>query len=42
MAEDVAVIAHTKTNLPDSVLKSSVSSGIAKAIINAHEHGWGK
>ena len=33
MAEEVAVIAHTKTNLLDSVLKSSVSSGIAKAII---------
>ena len=29
MAE-VAVIAHTKTNLLDSVLKSCVSSGIAK------------
>ena len=32
MAE-VVVIAHTKTNLLDSVLKSSVSSGIAKGII---------
>ena len=33
MAEEVVVIAHTKTNFLDSVLKSSVSSGIAKAMI---------
>ena len=33
MTEEVAVIAHTKTNLLDSVLKSSVSSEIAKTII---------
>ena len=33
MAEEVAVIAHTKTNLLDSVLKSSVSNRIAKAVI---------